>query len=160
MTNSFTNYIKMQLLALAFLPAIITAAGIGSRQISSKDANGVLNKGESRGMGGFIEEVFRRSNVERECIEEQCGYEEWLEHAENDTHDIRKMAKMVTGPTASVRFSDYYIQCWEKVKTMKLDDPSLIDFRKACITTFLKETFPVMFMNETVDGEEGNHYDY
>jgi len=90
----------------------------------------------------------------------QCGYEEWLEHAENDDDirniDIRKMAKLVTGPTASVRFSEYYSQCWEKVKTMKLDDPSLIDFRKACITTFIKETFPEMFIfpHEDEDGGE------
>lgn len=158
----------MQLLAFSFLPAIISGADIGSRLISSKDANGVLNKGESRGVSGFIEEVFRNSDLERECVEEQCKYEEWLERAENDFDDLRKTAELVTEPIASVRFNDYYIHCYEKVETMKLDEPNLIDFRKECIQTFLKETFPTYFMKEDDENKENydddddtvDHYDY
>jgi hypothetical protein len=150
----------MQLLALSFLPAIISAAGIGSRLIGSKDANAVLSTGESRGFSGFIEE-FRPSDLQRECVEEQCDYEEWLERAENDHVGIRKYAKLVTGPTASVRFTDYYMTCWDKVTMMNLDEPGLIDFRKECIQTFLRETFPHLFMpEETEDPTEAPQYDY
>jgi len=129
------------LFAFAILPAL-TLAGPTSKFINSKEARSVLNKGESRGFSGWIEETFRNSNLERECIEEQCNYEEWLERAENVHTTVRKEAKLLIEPTAAENFKNTYTQCYNKIKQMELDDPQKVDFRSACIEVFLKETFP------------------
>merc|ERR1711997_840206 len=157
---------KMNLLyTFALFPAIILA-GPTSKFINSREARSVLKKGESRGFSGWIEETFRNSNLERECIEEQCNYEEWLERAENVHKTVRKEADQLISPTAAENFKNTYIQCYTKIKQMDLNDPNKVDFRSACIEVFLKETFPSYAgnssddSNENDDSSDDSHYDY
>merc|ERR1711976_742942 len=132
-----------------------------------KRSSSVLNKGESRGFSGWIEETFRSSNMERECIEEQCNYEEWLERAENVHKKVRREAKLVVSPSAAENFKNTYVQCYNKIKQMNLNVPGKIDFRSTCIEVFLKETFPSYVQQHQDDNKNKNddvfddsHYDY
>ena len=155
----------MKLTLSVFLPALIS-----SHFISKRSANQALKRGESVGVKGFFEEVFRSSDMERECIEEQCNYEEWMERAENDYAGVRKEAKLLISPDAKTMFEDVYIQCYEKLKVMELNDPEKIDFRSSCVEVFLREAFPKYFEESKVDpdsddddGQDSNdssHYDY
>jgi len=137
----------------------IILAGPTSKFINSREARSVLKKAESRGFSGWVEETFRHSNLERECIEEQCNYEEWLERAENVHTTVRKEAKLLTNPTAAENFKNTYTQCYNKIKQMELDDPVKIDFRSACIEVFLKETFPDK-QDSTQNDESDSSEDY
>merc|ERR1711980_42948 len=158
---------RMNLLfTIALCPAIILA-GPTSKFINSREARSVLNKGESRGFSGWIEETFRSSNMERECIEEQCNYEEWLERAENVHKKVRQEAKLVVSPSAAENFKNTYVQCYNKIKQMNLNVPDKIDFRSTCIEVFLKETFPSYVQQHQDDNKNKNddvfddsHYDY
>ena len=155
------------LFTIALFPAIILA-GPTSKFINSREARSVLNKGESRGFSGWIEETFRSSNMERECIEEQCNYEEWLERAENVHKKVRQEAKLVVSPSAAENFKNTYVQCYNKIKQMNLNVPGKIDFRSTCIEVFLKETFPSYVQQHQDDNKNKNdddvsddsHYDY
>merc|ERR1711877_17656 len=155
------------LFTISSLPAIILA-GPTSKFINSREARSVLNKGESRGFSGWIEETFRSSNMERECIEEQCNYEEWLERAENVHKKVRQEAKLVVSPSAAENFKNTYVQCYNKIKQMNLNVPGKIDFRSTCIEVFLKETFPSYVQQHQDDNKNKNdddvsddsHYDY
>merc|ERR1712038_778488 len=150
--------LKMNLLfTIALYPAIISA-GPTSKFINSREARSVLKKGESKGFSGWIEETFRNSNLERECIEEQCSYEEWLERAENVHSTVRKEAKLMR-PTGDEKFKNMYTQCYNKIKQMELDDPSTIDFRMKCIEVFLKETFPSQFPDIVSKNDENGSVD-
>merc|ERR1711877_56988 len=103
------------LFTISSLPAIILA-GPTSKFINSKEARSVLKKGESKGFSGWIEETFRNSNLERECIEEQCNYEEWLERAENVHSTVRQESRLLMNPFAAESFKNTYVQCYNKIK--------------------------------------------
>lgn len=49
-----------------------------------------------RANSGFMEEL-RRGNLERECIEEQCSYEEAFEALESSTATVR-LGALPVGP--------------------------------------------------------------
>jgi len=156
------------LFTIALFPAIILA-GPTSKFLNSREARSVLNKGESKGFSGWIEETFRHSNLKRECIDEQCNYEEWLERAENVHSTVREEASKFTNPTGAEIFKNTYIQCYNKLKQMDLNQPDKIDFRSSCIEVFLKQTFPTQFPDSSQENDNSNndrndsnnsHYDY
>jgi len=153
------------LFTIALFPALILA-GPTSKFINSREARSVLNKGESKGFSGWIEETFRNSNLERECIEEQCNYEEWLERAENVHSTVRQESKLIMNPTAAESFKNTYTQCYNKIKQVGLNDPFELDFRSKCIEVFLKETFPAYVQDQNTNQNGNNNsnddsiYDY
>merc|ERR1739848_485895 len=100
------------------LPAIIYASPFAAKD----QANQVLNRGQNTGIfssirGFTLEEAFRSSNMERECVEESCTYEEYAERAENDIKDYRKI---VPGDVSQI-FERVYKACRDKVQQAGLD---------------------------------------
>merc|ERR1712226_732089 len=69
---------------------------LGSRKLNS----GAFN--------GYWEEWFRSSSMERECLEESCGFEEYLERAENDIPGIRSA-------DVGTLFEQNYYECYQAV---------------------------------------------
>lgn len=51
-----------------------------------------------RANSGFLEEL-RKGNLERECVEEQCNYEEAFEALESSTATVRARLKGRCGPS-------------------------------------------------------------
>ena len=61
--------------------------------ITKKEAFEVFLSREKRYNRGVGEELVRPSNLERECVEEYCSKEEYLEAMENDYPDVRSCDK-------------------------------------------------------------------
>merc|ERR1712001_714374 len=118
-----------------------------------------INKGQNTGIfskirGFTFEEMFKRSDQERECVEEYCKYEEYAERAENDIKNFRRMMPN----DAAQKFEELYKTCWDKVQVAGLDgSQDEVDFRKKCLETFLSEVIPTW--NQDDDDDDDNDDD-
>lgn len=75
------------------------------------------------------QEVLKRSNFERECVEELCDTEEYLEAQENHIPTIR----MDHSQSEDLKLAfTKYTECRNKILEVGLDDPSYIDLRQVC----------------------------
>ena len=77
----------------------------------------------------FMEERVKSSNLERECIEEICSAEEYLEYAENENFGKRPL-------NDNQIFEIYYKECMTTISMNELDKPDKLDFRGACLKTY------------------------
>jgi len=99
---------------------------ISSFEADSREAKHFLR---SKRANQFMEERVKKSSLERECIEEICSGEEYLEFAENQTAGIRPEINLQI-------FEVYYKECMTVVSVNDLDDPKKLDMRGACLRTF------------------------
>merc|ERR1739848_504289 len=116
---------------------LIVLAGVRNAFIiDEQKAKSALDKGA---FNGYWEEWFRSSNMERECIEEACSHEEYLERAENEYGvDIRK------ADTKGLFELNYY-ECYQSVVDAGLNTQGGVDLRPMCMDEFGKA---IKFMNQ------------
>merc|ERR1712178_213256 len=85
-----------------------------------------------RRAGTFTEEWTKRSDHKRECVEEKCNVEEYLEAAENFNQKERF-------PVDTSLFETYYKTCYEAVVANGLADPQRADLWGFCLSNFEKK---------------------
>ncbi len=82
-----------------------TTSGPSVSVFLNKDGASSVLQRVRRGNSGFLEEM-KRGNLERECIEEICDYEEAREVFEDDTKTVRHIVLL---------FISCYINFWFNV---------------------------------------------
>lgn len=119
---------KLNLVLIAMTSSFFATCSMSENlQIAEAQAKTVLN--HVRRGNGAGEETFRPSNYERECIEEVCSLEEYLESAENYNSGNRFTVK-------AGLFEHYYRECMTLVNGNGLNNPEAIDLRGACMAAF------------------------
>merc|ERR1712168_1727542 len=97
----------------------VLARALATSQIDKKDAqSGFLRVKRAN---QWAEETRKSSNLERECVEEICSVEEYVEQAENEIG--RKKALMLNKD----KFQSHYRECMTIVNKNRLNDPKKID---------------------------------
>merc|ERR1712226_1231724 len=123
----------MKTFQLLFIPFVTSVT------LHEREAKSALSSSRSKRANGALEESRRSSHLERECVEETCSWEEYLEIAENTVSRVRESMRRAelahSNPTLEV-FDKYYTNCHQKVIAAGLDDKSNIDFRPHCMKTF------------------------
>ena len=107
----------MKAITCSFILSTITNFQVSSFLIPSNQANSVLNSRQKRA-NGFLEEVRRPSDIDRECGKESCVFEEYIEAKENEfigtKVDLRGMIDLNGSRFNHMiksYFDMYYTQC-------------------------------------------------
>ena len=99
--------------------------------LNKPEANSFIHSRAKRYNSGNFEEASTRANYERECIEEICSMEEYLEVAEN-------LVKNHVRPRArSDDFKIIYQDCWRAMDGSEYAKRSAsVNFKKACFLAY------------------------
>ena len=122
--------------------------------ISERFAKQVLNRVRRANAG---EETFRRSDLDRECVDEQCSAEEYLEYAEN-------IDKKVRDKFNAYLFEVNYVECSVALSESPiLTNQTVINalkyalgfhVRGACLHNFELESMDTDDQNDVVKGDD------
>ena len=122
--------------------------------ISERFAKQVLNRVRRANAG---EETFRRSDLDRECVDEQCSAEEYLEYAEN-------IDKKVRDKFNAYLFEVNYVECSVALSESPiLTNQTVINalkyalgfhVRGACLHNFELESMDIDDQNDAVKGDD------
>merc|ERR1712226_1510717 len=141
LVNTSTKLTSMKAVTVALVLTLALASNAFT--LDEKVAKSALNSRARRANGG-VEEQGKGSNVERECVEETCNWEEYLEIAENSDSQVRNSVVQQSRSSQSgesrlqTLFNTLYLDCHTKVVAAGLDDERAIDFRPHCYHTFFQ----------------------
>merc|ERR1712117_878161 len=102
----------MKFFAIIFFPIIING-----HFLPAEKAKALLSR-QKRGSGffGWLEKTFTKtftSSIDRDCVEESCDFEEYIEAKENEFSgkaiDLREQIKLK--PMIETHFNRFYVNC-------------------------------------------------
>merc|ERR1712110_933323 len=126
-----SNYTTMKIAHIIALTVQIVSAA--TQFISPEEAKLTIHTRERRA-NDFFEEKIKPSSRERECVEELCDKEEYIEMSENYNDGDRENFNFDVES-----FETYYTECMKDVNSNGLNKPAHVDLRGACIVAFEKK---------------------
>merc|ERR1712126_406920 len=94
-------------------------------------ANSRLQPRQKRANSG--EEAFTSGDLQRECIEELCNWEEFKEIKENVEANVRSNDYETN---YKKNFETFYAECHKQVVDAQLDDSETVDMRPNCMVLY------------------------